>query len=85
MTSKDKLIGVALIIIGAIFIFLGVSVGTKQPGPITNNNGVYTEQQQQDNNQPNTNVVDDVDVYTEPQAQEGTVNNSEEGPTRYIY
>ena len=81
MTSKDKLIGVALILIGLGFIALGVVFGMK-PVATTNNNLVYTEQQNDGtiiNNDQNQNEVKDiVDVYTEN-------NAADDESTRYIY
>lgn len=81
MTSKEKLIGIALIVIGLAFIALGVWAG--MPRKITNNPGIYTEQNinNVENNQVNTlnNNVND-SIYQEPVNED-----SEEGTTRYIY
>ena len=84
MTSKDKLIGVSLILIGIGFIALGAVFGMK-PVATNNNNQIYTEQQNRDNdipsNQTENEVEDEVDVYTE---NNGT-NQTEDESTRYIY
>lgn len=97
MTSKDKLIGVSLILIGIGFIVLGVVFGMK-PAATPNNNQVYTEQQPV-NNQPVENQIQNpVDVYREninvdgpsnyvevDEQENNTTEQDDEGSTRYIY
>ena len=93
MTSKDKLIGVSLILIGLGFIALGVVFGMKPKATI--NNQIYTEQQIV-NEQPEEKQTENggqVIVYEEDgpsnfvevDEQEEKTTEQEEGSTRYIY
>jgi len=101
MTSKDKLIGIALILIGIGFIALGVVFGMK-PATTTNNNQVYTEQQngnaETQNDELEPEVQNPVDVYEEninvdgpsnyvevDEQENNTTEQDDEGSTRYIY
>lgn len=69
MTAKDKMIGIAAILIGLGFIILGVTVGIKSAAK--QDPGIYTEQ-----NNTNTNNNEQINVYDE---------ESSNGSTRYIY
>lgn len=71
MTTKDKLIGISLILIGIAFIALGVMV--EMPTVIPQNNQVYTEQK------------NSVNVYMEQNNTNNNMQTDEEGSTRYIY
>ena len=82
MSSKDKLIGASLILIGIGFIALGVFTGIKPVKTVTNNNNqVYTEQQNSGTEVQNNQIQNVVDVYTE----NNNLDQTEEGSTRYIY
>ena len=94
MSGKDKLIGVALILIGIAFIALGVM--TMMPKSPAKNNiytepntnlQVYTEQQNETSNEMENEQQEQeqlVDVYTEDDTT-NTDAEEDEGSTRYIY
>ena len=86
MNSKDKLIGVAAILIGLAFIALGIVSAMPKT---TNNSQIYIEQPSaEDRNTPtNQNYNENepqVEVYSEQQ-QDSTQEDTEEESTRYIY
>ena len=94
MTSKDKLIGVALILIWIGFIALGLVFGMK-PVATANNNQVYAEQQntntQMQNNETYEADDNSVNVYVEggvsnvEEGNDSQDNTTDEDSTRYIY
>ena len=92
MSSKDKLIGVVLILLGVGFIALGVVYGGKMQATGTDNQ-VYQEQQLNDTEGENEFTTDPtVNIYSESEEnveEQEVVDNQgeseEEGTNRYIY
>lgn len=95
MSSKDKMIGVCLIIVGILFIAVGVMFGGVKAPVNSGNNTVYSESQngQITDNDINNDVNNNVQVYSEKEentqnpVEENTNNTTgeEEENGRYIY
>lgn len=84
MSSKDKLIGVALILLGLGFIALGVVFGGGLKTAGTQNNVYYQEQPAL--NGETEEEINPVDVYFEEEVDENVEEETEQEDTnRYIY
>ena len=97
MSSKDKMIGAVLIIVGILFIAVGIMFGGTKAPVNSGNNTVYIESQNGQNieNNINNNINNNVQVYSETENTQtpneensnemNNTENNEEETGRYIY